>query len=376
VALVASSFHPHSGGVEEHVSQVARELRSQGIPVVVWTVDRGEHLGTQVVDGVEVRYLPTPLPSRSFRGVLHFLAALPAALVSWWRAGRSFRPTILHIHCFGPNGLYATLFARLLGLPLVLTSHGETFADDHAVFDRSALQRSALRSALTRAACVTACSQVVLDDLERRFGNRGGVVVPNGVEPAGATPEGQLSDPAVVLAVGRLERMKGFDLLIEAVARAQLPPGARLVIGGEGSEAGALRRQSRELGVEDRVSFPGRLSRLEVSDLMNRAAVVVVPSRREAFGIVVLEAWRSGTPLVVTSRGGPADLVTDGIDGLVVDPEDADALAGRLGRVLGDPGLARRLGDRGRLRVAEFTWQRTVSAYLEVYDASSVPARI
>lgn len=376
VALVASSFYPDSGGVEEHVRHVAHELQARGIPVSVWTVDRGEHLGTRVVDGVEVRYLPTPLPSRSVSGVMCFLLALPAAVRAWARAIRLFRPTLLHVQCFGPNGVYATILARLLGLPLVVTSHGETFADDHAVFDRSALLRTFLRRGLARAACVTACSQVVLDDLGQRFGSRGGVVVPNGVDLAASPMDPGRSQPAVVAAVGRLERMKGFDLLIEAFARARLPAGTQLVIGGDGSAAGALRRQSRELGVEDRVSLPGRLSAEEVSRLMAQAATVVVPSRNEAFGIVVLEAWRAGTPVVVTSRGGPADLVSDGIDGLVVDPEDVDALAGRLCQVLGDAALARRLADHGRARVEHFTWQRTVSAYLDIYDSVSIPRRV
>ena len=106
----------------------------------------------------------------------------------------------------------------------------------------------------------------------------------------------------------------------------------------------------------------------QVAEQMATATVVVVPSRREAFGIVVLEAWRSGTPVVVTSRGGPARLVTDGVTGLVVDPEDRDALAACLSRLVNDPATADRLGSAGRVAVKAFPWSRVAAEYEQIYD--------
>ncbi len=377
VALVSSSYHPHVGGVEEHVRRVAAELKQRGHDVVVWTVDRGEHLGVQEVDGVEVRYLPTPLPARSAAGLRRMLARGGPAVGAWLRAYRSFRPDVIHVQCFGPNGTYATALARLTGTPLVVSSHGETFADDHAVFDRSALSRRSLRWALGRVCAVTGCSQVVLDDLAR-FGLRDGVVVPNGVDLAAPdaaldawngvdlaapVPDRAPADPPYVLAYGRVERTKGFDLLLEAFAQADLPAGTRLVVGGDGSALAGLRSRADELGVADRVEFPGRLARSEIDDLLAGASVVVVPSRREAFGIVVLEAWRAGVPVVAPSYGGPATLVTDGVDGLQVDPADTVALGAAISRVLTDPGLAVRLVEGGRRAVQGYGWDRVTSAY-------------
>jgi len=94
---------------------------------------------------------------------------------------------------------------------------------------------------------------------------------------------------------------------------------------------------------------------------------VVVPSRIEAFGIVVLEAWRSGRPLVATTGGGPSGLVTDGVDGILVDPMDTTALAKALSRVLGDPSLQDRLAARGRETVERYTWGATAGQYLSLY---------
>ncbi|MFD4994037.1 glycosyltransferase family 4 protein [Cellulosimicrobium cellulans] len=385
VALVASSFDPHTGGVESHVRHVARVLASRGSAVEVWTVDRGERLGTRRVDGVLVRYLPTPQPSSRPGDVARFALAAPGAALAWGRAFRAFRPDVLHVQCFGPNGAYALGLRTLTRTPLVVSSHGETFADDHAVFEHSRLLRAALERSIGVAGAVTGCSRVVADDLVR-FGASDAVVVPNGVDLAGHDaaghdvaehrPEdaaegeparsGSVREP-VVVAVGRIEHVKGFDLLVDAFASSPLRDRARLVVVGDGSEAGALRRRVASAGLTDRVELPGRLDPSEVAARLAAADVVVVPSRADAAPLVVLEAWRSGRPLVATVRGGPPEIVTDGVDGVLVDPQDTQALAVAVLSLLDDPERAERVGAAGRRRVEDFTWERVVDRYEDLY---------
>lgn len=367
VALVSSSYLPYPGGVEQHVRSVARELNERGHRVAIWTVDRGEHLGVRVVDGIEVHYLPTPLPARSTRATVRFLRELPAAAAAWWRAYRRLRPNVLHVQCFGPNGQYALALSRLTRTPLVVSTHGETLMDDHQVFEQSALLRVGLRRALRSAVAVTGCSQMVLDDLQTRFGLSSGQVVPNGIDlDPGPTPH-EARPARTVFAVGRFEWMKGFDLLLEAFALADVPPETELVIGGDGSMRGSLRERADRLGLQDRVHLPGRMYPEQVASYMASADVVVVPSRREAFGIVVLEAWRAGAPLIATARGGPATLVTDGVTGLVVDPEDTAALARALESLVRDRDLAERLGAAGREAVRAYPWSRVAELYEACY---------
>ncbi|MCO7274162.1 glycosyltransferase family 4 protein [Cellulosimicrobium cellulans] len=380
VALVASSFDPHTGGVESHVRHVARVLAARGTAVEVWTVDRGERLGTRRVDGVLVRYLPTPQPSSRPGDVARFALAAPRAALAWGRAFRAFRPDVLHVQCFGPNGAYALGLRTLTRTPLVVSSHGETFADDHAVFEHSRLLRAALERSIDVAGVVTGCSRVVADDLVR-FGAPDAAVVPNGVDLAGYDPvdhgprDVAAGEPArsvavrapVVVAVGRIEHVKGFDLLVDAFASSALRDRARLVVVGDGSEAGALRRRVATAGLADRVELPGRLDPAEVAARLAEADVVVVPSRADAAPLVVLEAWRSGRPLVATVRGGPPEIVTDGVDGVLVDPQDTQALAAAVLGLLDDPERAGRIGAAGRRRVEDFTWERVVDRYEDLY---------
>lgn len=369
VALVTSSFLPRVGGVEEHVRHVARELRDRGVDVVIWTADRGDSVPTRV-DGVPVRVLPTPMPARSAAAVFSFCRRAPVAAWRWWTAWRSDRPSIVHVHCFGPNGAWASTLARLLRIPLIVTSHGETFGDADDVFGSSELMRRALRDALARADAVTACSAFTATDLEDRFGLSQGTarIITNGVDMAEHRGEQLEEMPGrYVCALGRLVGTKGFDLLVEAFADAGLPDDVHLVVGGDGPEADRLTEVARRRGVLDRLHLPGRLSRRHVGPVIAGSLALVVPSRVEPFGIVVLEGWREGVPVIATSHGGPPEFVTDDIDGLIVDPLDTESLAAALRVVVDEPERASRLAAAGRARVEMFGWGRIAEAYLALY---------
>lgn len=369
IALATSSYAPYVGGVEEHVRNVARVLRERGHEVVVWTVDRDGRSGVREVDGIEVRDLPAPLPARSLPALARFALRLPGAALSWWGAFRALRPDVIHVHCFGPNGSYARVLARRTRTPLVISAHGETIADDAAVFTTSRFAIDSLQRGLAGADAVTACSRVALEDLAR-FGlapGRGRVVF-NGIdleEPTGEVPPGV--EGRYIAAVGRLQPVKGFDLLVEAFARAGLDGDVQLVIGGDGPEQAALRQRAEQLGVGGRVHLPGRLDRGQVTALLEQAEAVVVPSRFEAFGITVLEAWRAASPVIATNRGGPGEFVRDAIDGFLVDPLDVESLAAALRSLSGDPATAARVGAAGAERVRDFSWEHAVDAYESLY---------
>lgn len=339
---------------------MGEELQARGNAVEVWTVDRGARASAR---GFGVRYLPTPLPARSARDLGRFALRAPGALSKWSRAMREFRPDVVSVQCFGPNGLYALGIHRRYGVPLVVTSHGETLGDDNGVYARSALLRRGLRDAIAAASAVTAPSAYVLADLRARFGldSRSGMVIPNGVAPLPLV-EGVERRSDLLVAVGRLGRMKGFDLLIDAFVEADAA-GVELEIVGEGPERSALQQQISRAGFSDRIHLAGQATPEGVAARMAAATAVVVPSRSEAFGIVALEAWRAGAPLLMTSRGGAAEFVRDGEDGLLVDPTDRLSLASAIRRMLGEEPLRRTLAANGHARLPEFEWARVAESY-------------
>lgn len=369
IALVTSSYLPRIGGVEEHVAHVARRLTERGHSVVIWSVDQGDSVPPDD-GGIPVRYLPCPLPSRSVRGILSFAARAFGARRAWRSALRLDRPEVIHIHCFGPNGVYAEQFVGRR--PLVYSHHGETFMD--TVFDESALLRRSLTRVLERADAVTSCSAFAARDLER-FGLPASraTIVANGVqldEPMGELPASLRGSGAFILGVGRLVEVKGFAALIRAYAmlvERHADRGVDLVVGGDGPDRERLRGLAEELGVGARTRFTGTLTRPQVGAVMAAARALVVPSHVEAFGITVLEGWRAGIPVIATRNGGPAEIISDGEDGLLVDPESPDSIAAALSRVMAEPDVARRLGERGAKSVLAYTWDAAAAAYEEIY---------
>lgn len=362
VVLIASSYAPYVGGVEQHTAAVATHLRDRGIQVEVWTVARDGSAAVREVGGVPVRDLPTPLPARNVRAVLRFTWAWPGAWWRWLSAWRSFRPHVLHVQCFGPNGLYAHALSKVTGTPLVLSSHGETDADDNDIFRKSFLVPAGLRWAVRDAGSVTGCSASVATQLRDFYGAEEVLVVPNGVDSVDVAKVQRKAGR--ILGVGRLERNKGFDLLLQAVAQVEA---AHLVLVGEGSQRQELQTLSECLGISGRVQFLGARSQAETRRAIAEAEVVVMPSRKEAFGIVALEAWSARTPLVATSTCGPAHFVTNGVDGLLVDPSDPAALTMAIERILSAPDLARRLSDAGARTVQDYTWESVVDRYEDIY---------
>ena len=175
------------------------------------------------------------------------------------------------------------------------------------------------------------------------------------------------TDPTVLFC-GRLMHQKGPDLLVEAIPSVlRYYPQARFIFAGDGGMRGELERRVRELGIAHAVRLLGYRSGMELRELFHAAQVVCVPSRNEPFGIVVLEAWAAGKPVVTTQVGGPAEYVTHEHDGLKIYP-NADSIAWGLGTIFKDFDRLRQMGRRGRQTLQEgFSWdavaERTVEAY-------------
>jgi GalNAc-alpha-(1->4)-GalNAc-alpha-(1->3)-diNAcBac-PP-undecaprenol alpha-1,4-N-acetyl-D-galactosaminyltransferase len=171
-------------------------------------------------------------------------------------------------------------------------------------------------------------------------------VVPNPVGKASSRADMDAAVPQRIVAMGRLERQKGFDLLVRAFARiAREHPGWTLTILGEGSERASLEREIAASGVADRIALPGREA--DVAGVLRRSGLFVLSSRYEGFPNALCEAMALGLPVVsFDCPSGPAEIIRDGVDGLLVPAEDVDALASTISRLIADPGRMRELSRR------------------------------
>jgi glycosyltransferase involved in cell wall biosynthesis len=201
--------------------------------------------------------------------------------------------------------------------------------------------------------------------------------VPNGIDAEAFKPGSKgdarqrlgLGNAPVLLSVGRLERDKGFETAIAALAHLD-DPEARLILVGAGPERDFLERAARNLGVADRVDFTGSKPRDQVMEYLAAADVFLFPTERdEAAGIVALEAMAAGLPLLTSTVGGGVELVEDGTSGLLLPPSAPDAWAAAIHSVLADDALRRRMGEAARERILRsYTIEAMTRQTVDVYE--------
>jgi D-inositol-3-phosphate glycosyltransferase len=183
----------------------------------------------------------------------------------------------------------------------------------------------------------------------------------------------------VILYVGRIEPLKGIDVLIEAIAIMQRK-GVRVclsVIGGDpeqdpesdNGEMSRLQVLREKYGLEDLITFLGRRSQDTLPYYYSAAMAVVVPSHYESFGMVALEAMACGTPVVASQVGGLAFLIQDGVTGYTVPVDEPQALAERLITLNNDSALRKRMGEQAANFAREYSWDKIASRIVKLYTA-------
>ena len=323
----------------------AKALIAAGLQVTVVCPSLPGVPARQMIDQIEiirVRYAPRRMETlaatgsmyREARGLKALLvpAMVGAMLVNVLRSVRRCKEsTVVYGHWWMPGGLVAVLAARLTRRPSIVHLHGS----DAAVAEGRVMKKLAqivLRMADQRLAASPElgkwaselCSQAV-DALPMPL------VFERLPEPS------PVPDHGFVLGVGRLVPEKGFDVLIDAIARFDEEQRPELVVVGVGPERQTLTQRAANLRVS--LHLPGAVSPDELSNWYRKARIVVVPSRREGFGLVAAEAAAAGRAVVGTSVGGIPLVVESGRSGLIVEPGNVDALHEALTEVNPDWGV-------------------------------------
>ena len=284
-----------------------------------------------------------------------------------WNLSRLFRDAgcdVVHTHMFWSN-LYGSLAARLAGVPVVITSeHGrnEWKRKWHKWLEVNIISRYA-----DTRLCVS-------QDILQRRRDADGVpenllkLVPNGtVVPTVVGHERQMT---VIGSVGRLVDAKDYPTLVKAISvLARRGTDTRLEIVGEGTERGEIEATIGREGVDSNVTLAG--SQTNVSDWLTRWGIFVSSSVREGQPVALLEAMAVGLPSVVTAVGGVPDTLADGVEGIVVPPENPEALADGIQRLLDSAELRSAYGRAARERVIrDFSIDSLASTCREIYASA------
>lgn len=369
------------GGVNNVVVNLYRQVAMAGelqplIMVSKWSALRPIE---RLIDGRPTVYLRlwSPWTERgSIVGLLKWVVASPVWIFDLLRFCRRHRVLAFNFH-FPGLGAFPIALLRLLRLyrgALIISFHG---SDLRIVRRAGRIERALWRFVLHSATAIVACSKAFAADVSA-FADKSAYrvcAIQNGLDVdhflsnmdrAGGLPAVLLNRDFIV-SVATWEQKKGLDILLRAFAviKRSHTGIALVLIGRAGAAESALRALASELGIANDVLFLGEVPHAQVGLYLEHAKAFCLPSRAEPFGIAILEAGAYRLPVVATRVGGIPEIVTDGESGLLVEPDDAAALAAALDRVLSDADRARVLGERLYQRVAgSFSWRRAYEEYL------------
>jgi glycosyltransferase involved in cell wall biosynthesis len=367
-------YAPWIGGTEIFTSRLATRLVARGHQVLVVAARHPASLpASDRIDGIEICRLPfydaLERHSASLADRQAIARAVGQILSRAAELKRKFRPDVVHVNFSGASSHFHLTTAKAHPSSTVVTF-------------QTALTAEAAGHALVKATIATATHLVALGpSAAANVAETTGVpleriaTIPPGVPPEEFTPRAGAHDAKVPVFtfLGRLVHDKGADLAIEAAARARTQCEFKLRLIGDGPEHDALARQVSAHDMADIVEIVGFVDDARRRALLSESFALVVPSRHlELFGMVAVEGALSALPVIVANRGGLTEIVKDHETGLVVPPNDADALATAMLSLVRDRHWAMQLGQAGRQRaVDKFGIDAAVDRYEELYAASA-----
>jgi D-inositol-3-phosphate glycosyltransferase len=390
-----------TGGMNIYLRQVSRQLSELGVAVDVFTRAQdatcrrveplAEHARVVHIPAGPARYLPKE----------RVVGYLPEFICNMreFVADEEAIYDVVHSH-YWLSGRVAGYFKNAWHVPMVAMFHTlaelknqvNTSVDEQEGDARIAIERLTVATADQ----VIASTPIDRGHLETYYGaDESRVrVVPCGVDlnlfSPGPAEEarrrlGLPDDERILLFVGRIQQLKGIDLLLRAAARlygrqhhSAAPPFRIVIVGGRATgddddpevrEVQRLRALVHELGLDARVQWVGAVEHEELPTYYRAADVTVMPSTYESFGLVAVESMACGTPVVAARVGGLKTTVVDGATGYLVPARDPALYAERLEALISQPGLRRTMGAAARARAALFGWDQVASQLVELYES-------
>jgi len=373
-----------TGGMNVYVRELSREMGRRGYFIDVFT-RRIEPDGPAVIEAstnvrvVHLRAGPEDIEAR--RQLYAYLRDFENGMLAFQRA-EGIAYDVIHSH-YWLSGLLGLRLRERWGAPLVNMFHtlGELKRRANGGSNEPATRIEVERRVAKEADLIVSASEHEKRALVEIYGAPADriAVVPCGVDLARFRPIDKemarrslgLNGERMILFVGRMEPLKGLDVLLGAAARLDDEPAFRvLVVGGDGNASDELRHLkglSADLGIADRVSFTGPIGHDILPLYYNAADVCVVPSYYESFGLVALEAMACGTPVVASRVGGLSVTVRDGETGYLVPHHSPQPFAERVATLLADEGLRQSFGRTASEAASGFGWGNVADAIERIY---------
>jgi glycosyltransferase-like protein len=361
LAMLTYSTRPRGGVV--HALKLAERLKTLGADVTLYSLARSDDSASL---GGYFRDVSIPFEIFPYEWSPELVTRLER-MIAAYSSNLPRDSDIYHAQdCVGGTSLARMKAEGLISAPIFRTIH---HIDDFAEPNLFEFEKKAVATADHR----FVVSKYWKDALAREYGYSS-IITYNGMDVSDFS-KSDAREPTgpIVLFVGGLEPRKGLEHLIQAMEQVvRVMPEARLIsvakTGFRGTDEERWYRDlAARLGIADNVEFHESVSQETLLGFYSDCSLVVLPSKTEGWGLSLMEGMACGKPVVATKVGGIPELVRDGVDGILVEAGDEDALARSIIRLLGDPSLRKRMGDAGMERVAQFSWDETAKVALNAY---------
>jgi len=376
-----------------YVRQLAGALGNQGISVDIFTREHPGDAGEveEISPSVRVVHLPGGDAETPMNGLFEHLPGFLDEVLRFQREnGISYE--VVHSH-YWLSGWVGKELARQNDIPHLITFHtlGLIKLQSRVGEVESAKRAEVERDLIESAAGIIAFSPHERDAMVRLYGGSSAKIelLPCGVDLSRFKPLDRkaarerlgLNGGKVVLYVGRVEPLKGLELLVHTAAQMETCHDVKvLVVGGANDgdeEVGRLQDLARDLEVEHVIDFVGRVDQEDLPLYYNAADVCVLPSYYESFGLAALESMACGTPVVATRVGGLSTVVHHGHTGYLKSWRCPEAFANSLEMIISSEGLQDSMGKAARRRAEEMSWERVAAGITDIYQSvlSETPSR-
>lgn len=382
VLEVSSSFLPKHGGAQRHMHDLCKCLAERGHKSIVlaWTPSMPP---IEIIDGIRVHRIRMPRLFSFTRYPMIFYLALALHIM---RLVRKYKMDIIHAHDYLP-GLASVLAGIFLRKPVVVTFHLPIQITTFRLLSLSYSSPLFLVKKILKKCFIFWVSAVICvskftyeETLKLGFPSSKLKIIYNWVTPSlkknrplkvrATLKKFYLNEKPYILSVGSLsEKQKSFSTLIHAF-KLLLDEGYELdlVIAGDGPDKEAYQKYSSELNVEDHVHFLSDVSDVDLATLYKKCELFVLPSRLEAFGLVLLEAMIYGKPIVATNVGGVPEVIEDGYNGILVTPNSSALFLG-IEALLSAPQLKDTFGKRSKEVVSKKFSERNCEATIAFIES-------
>ncbi len=359
IALCSDYFYPKIGGITTHLEGLARALEERGHEVVIITKkakfdDRQHGLNVIRVNSIfkTSRVLDIPQTSELERKI------------------KEFKPDIIHgHHAFSPISLLSIAIGKKLGIKTVLTNHSIQFLYDYDYLWKPASHiLFPYREYINNADEIIAVSNAAAKFISH-FTSKKVEVIGNAINVSEFSPEIKTFDGKSVLFVGRFTYRKGIHILLEAFQKVKREvEDAHLTLVGSGYFSSIIDLLIKTLGLSRSVSVMEKVKKEKLIEIYRHSHVFVLPSLYgESFGIVILEAMASKTPVVASDDGGIKELIENGKTGFLVKKGDAEELAEKIVELLSDQDLSEKISTAAFCEVKKYDWKNIVKKIESIY---------